>query len=520
MFLNLVNGKYVFKGSRICQVYAAMRTVVILVGLLTSVGLAGGPKNGHDDVFRFMTYYYLRPAPEKLPTMLKDFLALGWFADDKRLDATQEYQYAYFFARASESDPNIVENYMSFFESGTHEQRGFILRILELCGNENTKYFFETNLRMGRFSQEQPYITQALEEGFHLKFDPTVEQIRNASDLDFLWTEFMITGSKEVVKRIVSILHRAKNGEGPEITIGSAAKWSLAANCRIHERVLDTCWKELSKSNTQTKKMLQRIIDEVEIYKILKKNEDGTRQENPKEVMKSEVIVTGSKAWALGCTAVVVERDHYLHDLLGMNFRKTRAIVKAQKFLGDPSGWNINSRAVLLDKMVRLCVEGDRKRFEQLGMHLVALSKEELASVLEDVSKDRMSVDKILNVLTHYKKLGERGILGWDYSRIVWLCRWGYMAGYISEEETWEIVMAVAKMLQKQFDSWEDLGRNYLIGRKFRLYEEMKDTGYTFEDAYQRLLDMPSSPWNKYPWEMSLNTSHHSNSVATPSGKK
>ena len=89
MFLNLVNGKYVFKGSRICQVYAAMRTVVILVGLLTSVGLAGGPKNGHDDVFRFMTYYYLRPAPEKLPTMLKDFLALGWFADDKRLDATQ-----------------------------------------------------------------------------------------------------------------------------------------------------------------------------------------------------------------------------------------------------------------------------------------------------------------------------------------------------------------------------------------------------------------------------------------------
>ena len=81
------------------------------------------------------------------------------------------------------------------------------------------------------------------------------------------------------------------------------------------------------------------------------------------------------------------------------------------------------------------------------------------------------------------------------------------MADYISEEEAWERIMPVAKMLQKTFDSWEDLGRNYIIGRQFWSYKETQRNGYIFEDAYQRLLDMPSSPWNKYPWNMNLNYS-------------
>ncbi len=61
-----------------------------------------------------------------------------------------------------------------------------------------------------------------------------------------------------------------------------------------------------------------------------------------------------------------------------------------------------------------------------------------------------------------------------------------------------------AQMLQNKFDSWEDLGRNYLIGRQFWSYEKTKEEGHLFEDAYQRLLDMKSSPWNKYPWDMDL----------------
>ena len=81
------------------------------------------------------------------------------------------------------------------------------------------------------------------------------------------------------------------------------------------------------------------------------------------------------------------------------------------------------------------------------------------------------------------------------------------MADYLGEEEAWERIMPVARMLQKTFDSWEDLGRNYIIGRQFWSYEETQKNGYVFVDAYQRLLDMPSSPWNKYPWNMNMSYS-------------
>ncbi len=34
--------------------------------------------------------------------------------------------------------------------------------------------------------------------------------------------------------------------------------------------------------------------------------------------------------------------------------------------------------------------------------------------------------------------------------------------------------------------------------------EETQKIGWEFDDAIQRLLDMQSSPWNRYPWNMKL----------------
>jgi hypothetical protein len=64
--------------------------------------------------------------------------------------------------------------------------------------------------------------------------------------------------------------------------------------------------------------------------------------------------------------------------------------------------------------------------------------------------------------------------------------------------------MPVAQKLQSTFDSWEDLGCNYFTGFQFWRYKRMAEEGYEVEDAIQRLVDMPSSPWNKYPWKMDL----------------
>ncbi len=57
-----------------------------------------------------------------------------------------------------------------------------------------------------------------------------------------------------------------------------------------------------------------------------------------------------------------------------------------------------------------------------------------------------------------------------------------------------------------------------MIGRDFWSYEEQEKSGYTYEDAFQRLLDMKSSPWNIYPWDMDLGPDKDANEADKPAG--
>ncbi len=219
---------------------------------------------------------------------------------------------------------------------------------------------------------------------------------------------------------------------------------------------------------------------------------------------KKQKVVTGAKAWALGCSALLTEKNHGRHDLLGTGSRTPKNIKKMQGILAARLGWGIKSKSDLFDWLRRIDNGGHRKEFEGLGRLLQTLSEQEYKELLQKYQNDQEILQRIRITKEYYEKLGPKSILGWDYSRYICLCGWGYMAGYITEQEAWEEIMPIAKMLQMVFDSWEDLGRNYLIGRQFWSYEKTQEEGYFFEDAFRRLIDMKSSPWNKYPWDMDL----------------
>lgn len=216
-----------------------------------------------------------------------------------------------------------------------------------------------------------------------------------------------------------------------------------------------------------------------------------------------ESLVIGPKAWALGCSAMLTERNHDRHDLLGMGLRTKRNIKKRRKFLRT-IGWNIENRSDLLENLRWIDTGGNRIKFIALGKYVTSLSEQAYKAFLQDNKNDVELLNKIKIAKKYYQELDEKNLLGWDYGRYICLCRWGYMAGYVSEEEAWKRIMPVARELQRKFDSWEDLGRNYLIGRQFWSHKNTLRSGYLFEDSYQRLIDMPSSPWNKYVWDMDL----------------
>jgi len=103
---------------------------------------------------------------------------------------------------------------------------------------------------------------------------------------------------------------------------------------------------------------------------------------------------------------------------------------------------------------------------------------------------------------------GNRMELAWNYSRAVNLARWGYGANFLSEDETWNLIVPAAQRLQLSFGSWQELGLAYLNARS-RWYTNEDTSRRAAEYAYRVLLTDPAGPWRKYPWNLDLGNGQH-----------
>ena len=208
------------------------------------------------------------------------------------------------------------------------------------------------------------------------------------------------------------------------------------------------------------------------------------------------------KTWALATTALLTERNQERHDLLGGMERTDANVSAKQQLLRE--WWGVTDKASLLATLRWIDGEGHRERFENVARYVATLSPEELGKVRDTLKDNAQARQELEVVLAHHAKLGEKSLLGWDYSRYVTLCRWGYLVGYLTEDEAWDLIMPGARKLQTTFDSWKDLGENYLIGREFWSQAETERNGLLYQQVYQRLLDDPASPWNQCAWDLNL----------------
>lgn len=58
----------------------------------------------------------------------------------------------------------------------------------------------------------------------------------------------------------------------------------------------------------------------------------------------------------------------------------------------------------------------------------------------------------------------EKGILAWDLCRLCNVATWGTIAGYMKYKDAISLCVRAGKMLQDNFDSWDDMIDNYLTG--------------------------------------------------------
>jgi tetratricopeptide (TPR) repeat protein len=84
----------------------------------------------------------------------------------------------------------------------------------------------------------------------------------------------------------------------------------------------------------------------------------------------------------------------------------------------------------------------------------------------------------------------DKSMAALNHVRAIALCRMAYMSGFISEDESWKMILPISASIRKQFDSWEDLSSNYSKGRVKALHPEDQPS---FEKLLQEFLSDPAS---------------------------
>ncbi|MBX9693125.1 MAG: DUF1266 domain-containing protein [Cyanobacteria bacterium] len=216
---------------------------------------------------------------------------------------------------------------------------------------------------------------------------------------------------------------------------------------------------------------------------------------------KADLPLTISQRWAMACPAVLTDGNRERQDSFDIWDRKPEYIEMQKDALRK--WWNISNREELLRTLVWLTEGGGHR---EVWKEMTAIKDNADAAAFK--ARSGMDADdfecKLAVVRKHGKAFGDAGILGWDYCRYIALCRWGVYCGYLTKDEAWRKMMPIARILQRNFKSWHDLGWNYVVARKFWSQRQTEISGDSFEATLEKLTKDPKSPWNQIPWNTDL----------------
>ena len=208
---------------------------------------------------------------------------------------------------------------------------------------------------------------------------------------------------------------------------------------------------------------------------------------------------TPAKEWAIACGGLLSAMNGQYQNSLETAESTPEEIAAQKKSL--ERWWGVTDRESLLRILQWVQDDGHRKGWDRLADAIESGAP----ALKSELAQQNPKSQNQINVCTkYYKQVGAKSLLGWDYSRYIELCRWGYMCGYLSKDEAWEKIMPAAKLLQKTFDSWEDLGQNYIIGRKYWSTQETAKSGDIYARNLKTLLSDARSPWVLLKWQTKL----------------
>lgn len=173
--------------------------------------------------------------------------------------------------------------------------------------------------------------------------------------------------------------------------------------------------------------------------------------------------------------------------------------------------WEVDDRESALETLEWLREEGHRETFRNYQQELeeMELLDADAEVFLETITSSEMEgyLFRYVIVYSLYQSgLDEDAIAAWDLCRINQLCGDFYICGYLTYEEAMDISLENSLVLQKKYNSWDELVNSYMLG-----YQFWKSDPCTTEDSptleryhyYEMLLGMLDGPY-ELDWNMEL----------------
>lgn len=178
------------------------------------------------------------------------------------------------------------------------------------------------------------------------------------------------------------------------------------------------------------------------------------------------------------------------------------------------SDWSVTDRTSAIETLQWLLESGHRAGYEQTieefeNYGLLDLSLEEYMAICEQsVKKQNADFEELApyfkNIYQAYQNCGDVGVKAWDYCRIMQLCGSYYVAGYFSLQESMEVSLATAQLLQAEFLSWDDLLNSYLHGYYYWRGDDPEQDGSGSSLRlyyYNKLCELDENPYAVNAWD-------------------
>ena len=172
--------------------------------------------------------------------------------------------------------------------------------------------------------------------------------------------------------------------------------------------------------------------------------------------------------------------------------------------------WGINNREELLQTLETMENEGHASSLKYIKQIIAeTINQDQSFSMFDIYNKYQLSqrqYNYLKFTVINWNLFGNRTIMAWDLGRNISLCRWGYEVGFLKEEEAWEKIMHYAKKIQLFYNSWNEYGFDYYMGRVFWASGFGEDIDYVLQTdpLYKKLV---GGYWNHIKWYTELNPS-------------